>query len=188
MGTQNSVPSQTWERIDSKVLGKSWEQEFPLMPVTTNKYKNIEKLLYTNQNLRGTLLSWLFLWFCLIQYNNFAQHFKLTCRFESDATIEYGGFKAVYSFIPSPLETLPFIPKCEFEVGGATGFIGDSWNYSALYWNLLWINRWLSLFKCLRTSRSGIVMLKLKGHKWLTDLPMFGSFFCVLLALFRHTC
>ena len=45
-------------------------------------------------------------------------------RFVSDGTIEYSGFKAVYQFIPNPLETLPFIPKCEFEVGGSTGFIG----------------------------------------------------------------
>ena len=48
------------------------------------------------------------------------------CRFVSDGTIEYSGFKAVYQFIPNPLETLPFIPKCEFEVGGSTGFIGDN--------------------------------------------------------------
>ena len=45
-------------------------------------------------------------------------------RFVSDGTIEYSGFKAVYQFIPNPLDTLPFIPKCEFEVGGSTGFIG----------------------------------------------------------------
>ena len=48
------------------------------------------------------------------------------CRFVSDGTIEYSGFKAVYQFIPNPLETLPFIPKCEFEVGGSTGFIGKT--------------------------------------------------------------
>jgi len=49
---------------------------------------------------------------------------SLWLRFVSDGTIEYSGFKAVYQFIPNPLETLPFIPKCEFEVGGSTGFIG----------------------------------------------------------------
>ena len=49
----------------------------------------------------------------------------MNCRFVSDGTIEYSGFKAVYQFIPNPLETLPFIPKCEFEVGGSTGFIGN---------------------------------------------------------------
>ena len=53
-------------------------------------------------------------------------------RFVSDGTIEYEGFKAVYSFIPNPLETLPFIPKCEFEVGGATGFIGEDCTSSLL--------------------------------------------------------
>jgi len=51
---------------------------------------------------------------------------SLWLRFVSDGTIEYRGFKAVYNFIPNPLETLPFIPKCEFEVGGATGFIGTA--------------------------------------------------------------
>ena len=47
-------------------------------------------------------------------------------RFKADANIEYNGFKAVYNFIPNPLETEPFIPKCEFEVGGSTGFLGRS--------------------------------------------------------------
>ena len=39
-------------------------------------------------------------------------------------TIEYGGFKAVYDFIPNPMEIVPFIPKCEFEIGGNMDFIG----------------------------------------------------------------
>jgi len=51
---------------------------------------------------------------------------SLWLRFVSDGTIEYNGFKAVYSFILNPLETLPFIPKCQFEVGGAMDFIGNS--------------------------------------------------------------
>ena len=33
---------------------------------------------------------------------------------------------AVYQFIPNPLETLPFIPKCEFEIGGSQDFIGKT--------------------------------------------------------------
>ena len=45
-------------------------------------------------------------------------------RFVSDGTIEYNGFRAVYSFIPNPLENIPFISKCEFEIGGATDYIG----------------------------------------------------------------
>ena len=49
---------------------------------------------------------------------------SLWLRFASDGTIEYNGFKAVYDFIPNPLETLPFIPKCEFEIGGDMDFIG----------------------------------------------------------------
>jgi len=51
---------------------------------------------------------------------------SLWLRFASDGTIEYNGFKAVYDFIPNPLETLPFIPKCEFEIGGAMDFIGTA--------------------------------------------------------------
>ena len=49
---------------------------------------------------------------------------SLWLRFVSDGTIEYTGFRAVYDFIPNPLQTLPFIPKCEFEIGGAMDFIG----------------------------------------------------------------
>jgi len=48
----------------------------------------------------------------------------LWLRFISDGTIEYSGFKAVYDFIPNPMEIIPFIPKCEFEIGGAMDFIG----------------------------------------------------------------
>ena len=44
----------------------------------------------------------------------------------SDGTIEYSGFKAVYDFIPNPMEIIPFIPKCEFEIGGAMDFIGET--------------------------------------------------------------
>jgi len=51
---------------------------------------------------------------------------SLWLRFASDGTIEYEGFKAVYDFIPNPLETLPFIPKCEFQIGGAMDFIGTA--------------------------------------------------------------
>ena len=50
---------------------------------------------------------------------------SLWLRFVSDGTIEYTGFRAVYDFIPNPLQTLPFIPKCEFEIGGAMDFIGQ---------------------------------------------------------------
>ena len=41
-------------------------------------------------------------------------------------TIEYGGFKAVYDFIPNPLGDLPLIAKCEFELGGPMGYLGGS--------------------------------------------------------------
>jgi len=51
---------------------------------------------------------------------------SLWLRFVSDGTIEYNGFKAVYTYIPNPLETLPFIPKCEFEIGGSQDFIGTA--------------------------------------------------------------
>jgi len=51
---------------------------------------------------------------------------SLWLRFVSDGTIEYNGFKAVYHYIPNPLETLPFIPKCEFEIGGSQDFIGTA--------------------------------------------------------------
>ena len=66
----------------------------------------------------------------------------INSRFVSDGTIEYSGFKAVYQFIPNPLETLPFIPKCEFEVGGSTGFIGENHTYMYLEllfaWSIFW--------------------------------------------------
>ena len=31
LGMKNSVPNQTWEIIDKRVQGKTWEREFPLM-------------------------------------------------------------------------------------------------------------------------------------------------------------
>ena len=31
----------------------------------------------------------------------------------------------MYEFIPNPLESIPFISKCEFEIGGATDYIGE---------------------------------------------------------------
>jgi len=51
---------------------------------------------------------------------------SLWLRFVSDGTIEYSGFKAVYDFIPNPMEIIPFIPKCEFEIGGAMDFIASA--------------------------------------------------------------
>ena len=33
MGMKNNVPNQICERINNRVSGKSWEWEFPLMPV-----------------------------------------------------------------------------------------------------------------------------------------------------------
>jgi len=51
---------------------------------------------------------------------------SLWLRFVSDGTIEYKGFKAVYNFIPNPLESLPIIPKCEFEVSGSYNWIGSA--------------------------------------------------------------
>ena len=32
IGMKNSVANTSRERIDERVLGKSWEREFPLMP------------------------------------------------------------------------------------------------------------------------------------------------------------
>jgi hypothetical protein len=46
-------------------------------------------------------------------------------RFKSDKTIEYTGFKAVYSFIENPLDHMPDIGKCAFEAGGFEDFIGS---------------------------------------------------------------
>jgi len=51
---------------------------------------------------------------------------SLWLRFESDGTIEYQGFKAVYEFIPNPMEKLPLISKCEFELGGPMGYLGHA--------------------------------------------------------------
>ena len=39
-------------------------------------------------------------------------------RFHSDETIQYTGFKAVYTFIENPLEHAPDIGKCAFDVSG----------------------------------------------------------------------
>ena len=39
-------------------------------------------------------------------------------RFHSDETIQYTGFKAVYTFIENPLEHAPDIGKCSFDVSG----------------------------------------------------------------------
>lgn len=50
---------------------------------------------------------------------------SLWLRFVSDGTIEYRGFKAVYSFIPNPLESIPLIEKCQFEVTGSMEYIGS---------------------------------------------------------------
>lgn len=56
---------------------------------------------------------------------------SLWLRFVSDATIEYGGFRAVYDYIPNPLEaTPPPMAKCEFEVGGSMDWLGSA-NVSA---------------------------------------------------------
>lgn len=51
---------------------------------------------------------------------------SLWLRFVSDGTIEYSGFKAVYTYIPNPLEQIPLIAKCEFEVSGSMEWIGSS--------------------------------------------------------------
>ena len=37
----------------------------------------------------------------------------------------YSGFRAVYEYVLNPMEIIPFIPKCEFEIGGAMDFIGE---------------------------------------------------------------
>ena len=53
---------------------------------------------------------------------------SLWLQFKSDHTIQYHGFKAVYSFIPNPLDNLPDIGKCEFEIADLTGqdYIGSA--------------------------------------------------------------
>lgn len=48
----------------------------------------------------------------------------LWMRFHSDETIQYTGFKAVYTFIENPLEHAPDIGKCAFDVSGHQDFIG----------------------------------------------------------------
>ena len=42
----------------------------------------------------------------------------LWLRFRSDETIQYMGFKAVYTFIENPLEHAPDIGNCAFDVEG----------------------------------------------------------------------
>jgi hypothetical protein len=49
---------------------------------------------------------------------------SLWLRFVSDLNIEYSGFKGVYHYIPNPIDTLPYIPKCEFEITGEQNYIG----------------------------------------------------------------
>ena len=58
---------------------------------------------------------------------------SLWLRFVSDGTIEYSGFRAVYEYVLNPMEIIPFIPKCEFEIGGAMDFIGELWSMNVLY-------------------------------------------------------
>lgn len=50
---------------------------------------------------------------------------SLWLRFVSDTSIEYNGFKGVYHYIPNPIGTLPYIPKCEFEIVGDQDFISS---------------------------------------------------------------
>lgn len=47
-------------------------------------------------------------------------------RFSSDSTIQYTGFKAVYTFIENRLSNVPDIGKCAFETGGFQDFIGTA--------------------------------------------------------------
>ena len=58
---------------------------------------------------------------------------SLWLRFVSDGTIEYSGFRAVYEYVLNPMEIIPFIPKCEFEIGGAMDFIGELWSMNVLF-------------------------------------------------------
>ena len=57
---------------------------------------------------------------------------SLWLRFVSDGTIEYSGFKAVYDYIPNPMEIVPFIPKCEFEIGGNMDYLGKKFTNAVL--------------------------------------------------------
>lgn len=51
---------------------------------------------------------------------------SLWMRFSSDSTIQYTGFKAVYTFIENRLSNVPDIGKCAFETGGFQDFIGTA--------------------------------------------------------------
>ena len=51
---------------------------------------------------------------------------SLWLRFTSDSNIQYTGFKAVYTFIQNPMDNLPDIGKCTFEIGGHESFIGSA--------------------------------------------------------------
>ena len=59
---------------------------------------------------------------------------SLWLRFVSDGTIEYSGFRAVYEYVLNPMEIIPFIPKCEFEIGGAMDFIGKIWSMNKIFY------------------------------------------------------
>ncbi|XP_064467600.1 neuropilin and tolloid-like protein 1 [Ornithodoros turicata] len=50
---------------------------------------------------------------------------ELWLKFVSDASIEYTGFKAVYSFSPAPKTHEPPPEECRFDVGGVNGTIGS---------------------------------------------------------------
>ena len=82
----------------------------------------------------------------------------------SDGTIEYSGFKAVYDFIPNPMEIIPFIPKCEFEIGGAMDFIGET--------NIIWrIYCCLCNRECLKMNLFPVAIFMLFYTSGAPDLP-----------------
>ena len=51
---------------------------------------------------------------------------SLWLRFTSDNTIEYQGFKIVYTSIPNPEGPMPDMGKCKFDIGGSQDFFGTA--------------------------------------------------------------
>ena len=60
----------------------------------------------------------------------------------------------MYEFIPNPLESIPFISKCEFEIGGATDYIGEFTQHLVISHHIIQIHRNKdNLFQGAPTSR-----------------------------------
>ncbi len=54
---------------------------------------------------------------------------SLWMRFHSDSTIQYHGFRAVYTFVENPLDPITDIGRCAFQVRNLRVFVRQkSWN------------------------------------------------------------